>query len=224
MGVDIVAIVNHMYSTEDILTLPEQINSWLDVHQYHTNRINNRNREDINAKWDAGMFEVTADLIEKEWQTWESNGRVEVYPRISCSFADFKINRHTINIRPSRMHKYGNLYDYSSRESIMILMRMLAKKVNANRIIYCPDTACSTSILEEKSNQCWKLDEIEKFGISTFGKIPSDLTKAVYNYFFIDDLKLELNDYNNELFLFNRCNEEYFLEQKFGERFIITRS
>ncbi len=223
MGIDIVAIVNHKYSTRDILTLPERINTWTDVHDFYKNRFNDK-REEISAKWDAGVFEVTADLIEKEWQAWESNGQVEASPRIYCSFANFKINRHTINIRPSRMHKYGNLYDYISREFIMNLMRMLAKEIDANRIIYCPDSSCSTSILEEKSNQCWSLDEIEKFGISNFGKIPKDLTKAVFNYFFIDDLKMELNDYNNELFLFNRCNEEYFLEQKYGERFIINRS
>lgn len=223
MGVDIVAIVRHKFSTKEILNLPEVINTWTDIHEYHKS-FNNDKNEEINAKWDAGIFEVTEDLIEKKWEAWESDGRVEAFPRIHCSFADFNINRHTINLCPSWMHKYGNLYDFFTREYVMNLIRMISNKIDSNRIIYCPDSACSTSILEEKSNQGWTLDEIEKYGILTFGKIPDDLTKSVYNYFFIDDMKLDLKDYNNEKFLFNRCNEEYFLEQKFGERFIIKRN
>ena len=106
----------------------------------------------------------------------------------------------------------------------MNLMRMIAKRIGSDRIIYCPDSTCSTSILEEKSNQGWTLDEIEDYGKSTFGSIPEDLTKAVYNYFFVDNLNIDLDDFNNEKFLFNRSNEEYFLRQKFGENFIIKRT
>jgi len=223
MGVDIVAIVRHNYSVKEIVNLPERINSWTDIHEYHK-KFNDDKREEINAIWDAGIFEVTEKLIKKEWEAWKSDGIVETFPRICCSFANFKVNRHTINICPSWMHKYGNLYDFFTREYVMNLMRMIAHKIDSNRIIYCPDSACSTSILEEKSRQGCTLEEIEEYGISTFGRIPLDLTNAVYNYFYIDDLNLNLNDYNNEKYLFNRCNEEYFLEQKFGEKFIIKRN
>jgi len=222
MGVNIVAIVRHQYSAQEIVNLPERINSWIDIHEYHK-EFNNDKSEEINAKWDAGIFEVTETLIKKEWEARESDCVPEAFPRIWCSFADFKVNRHTINICPSWMHKYGNLYDFFTREYVMNLMRMIANKIGSNRIIFCPDSGSSTYILEEKSCQGWTLEEIERYGIETFGKTPDDLTKAVYNYFFIDDLKLDLKDYNNEKFLFNRSKEEYFLKQKFEENFIIKR-
>lgn len=222
MGTDIVAIVRHRYSPQEIVNLPERINSWTEIHEYRKKFLND-NREKIDAKWEAGIFEVTEDLITKAWGAWETNDVVEAYPRIHSSFASFNINRHTINLCPSWTHKYGNLYDFFTRAYVMNLMRMIAKRIGSDRIIYCPDSTCSTSILEEKSNQGWTLDEIEDYGKSTFGSIPEDLTKAVYNYFFVDNLNIDLDDFNNEKFLFNRSNEEYFLRQKFGENFIIKR-
>lgn len=222
MGVDIVAILEHKYTAKEVFQLTETINTWEEVFQYHL-KFNADNKEDIEAKWEAGMFKVDEQLIEKEWIAWETNGKVEAYPKIYCSFADFRVNRNTINICPSWMHKYGNLYSFNTREYVLNLMRMIARKIGSTKILYCPDSACSTSIMEEFSNKGWELNDIEEYGYSEFGKIPKDLTKAIYNYFFIDDLKMNLEDYNNEKFLFNRCNEEYFLQQKFGEKMIIKR-
>jgi len=222
MGVDIVAITKHNLTVQEIFELPDRINTWNEIHEFHKSH-NNDKSDSIDAKWDAGIIEVTTEVIEKEWDAWVTNQTVQAYPKIYCSFADFKVNRHTINICPSWMHKYGNLYDFSTREYVMKLIRKIAKKLGAERVIYCADSACSTYILEEHSNMGWEFEKIEKFGLNEFGGIPKDLTKAVYNYFFIDDLKLNIDDYNNEKYIFNRSNEEYFLEQKFGERFIIKR-
>ena len=68
------------------------------------------------------------------------------------------------------------------------------------------------------------LDELIEYGILTFGPIPETLTEGVYNYFFVDDYELNLEDYPNDAYIFNRSNEEYFLEKKFGKKYIITRS
>lgn len=222
MGVDIVAIAKHDLNTKQVLELPNEINKWKEIHEYHK-KYNNDKSDEIKAHWDAGIFEVTEEVIESEWIAWETNKTVQIYPRIHSSFADFKVNRNTILICPSWMHKYGNLYDFNSREFVMNLMRQIVAKLGSDRIIYCADSACSTFILEEHANMGWKFEEIEKFGINEFGVIPKDLTKAIYNYFFIDDFKIKIDDYNNDKYIFNRSNEEYFLEQKFGEKFIIKR-
>jgi hypothetical protein len=78
-------------------------------------------------------------------------------------------------------------------------------------------------MIEEKARQGLSLEALEAFGIATFGRIPERLTEAVLNYFFIDDFQLDLTDFNPDTCLFNRINEEYFLSQKFGQKFIIHR-
>ncbi len=222
MGVDIVAIMKHELTQDEVFNLPNEINTWTDILEFHKD-FNDDKKDVINAKWDAGIIEVTKDLIEKEWIAWETNQETQTSPRIYTSFADFTINRHTINTCPMWRHKWGNLYDFETREFVILLNRKIAKKLGAKRIIYCVDSSCSTYILEELSLMGWKLEDIENYGINEFGVIPNNLTEAVYNYFFIDDLNLDLTDYNEEKYIFNRCNEEYFLEKKFGHQFIIKR-
>jgi hypothetical protein len=222
MGVDIVAIMKHELTLDEVISLPDVINTWTDIHQFHKD-FNDDKKDVIDAKWDAGNIEVTKDIIEKEWIAWENNQVTQSSLRITTSFADFKLNRFTLNTCPMWRHKWSNLYDFETREFVISLNRKIAEKLGVSRIIYCVDSACSTYILKELSLMGWKFEDIEKYGINEFGVIPTRLTEAVYNYFFIDDLSIDLNDYNEEKYIFNRCNEEYFLEKKFGQQFVIKR-
>lgn len=222
MAVDIVAIIKHDLSLQEIVELPSTINTWMDIFQFHKD-FNEDRSENIDAVWNEGFQEVTAELIEKEWMARETNQITQLSFILYSAFAYFKINRQTINICPMGRHKWGNLYEKHTREFVMLLIRKIAEKFGSNRVIYCVDSACSTYILEALSKMGWSFEMIEEYGLNEFGTIPKDLTSAVYNYFLIDDFNIDLNQYNGDKYLFNRSTEEYFLEQKFGEKFIIKR-
>ncbi len=220
MGMDIVAIMRHSMSVEELCVLPDKINTWTDVFK-HYSKYNENPKKQIDAKWD--YVNPTPEMLIAQFEGYEKHLSNFSTFSISSSFGDFKINRNTIIACPWSQHKYGNLYDYESRRYVIIFMRLIAKELSSEKIIYCPDSSCSTEILYDKAYDGMSIDEIEKFGLNLFGKIPETLTEAIYNYFFIDDLNLILEDYPKDSYLFNRNNEEYFLKAKFGKQFIIHR-
>lgn len=220
MGMDIVAIMEHNLSVDEVFDYPNQVNQWEDVFEMYKKNTSNPH-EKANAVWDDRNPSVTKELILNEWKQYEDKSLPQISCKIVANNLDLKFNKKTVIVCPSPHHKYGNLYNFDTRQYVIEYLRLIGQKFNTPKIIYCVDSACSTAILEEKSYYGYSLLEIEKFGLQQFGKIPSTLTEAVYNYFFIDDFQLSHEDYPNDKFLFNRCNEEYFLEKKFGKHYII---
>jgi hypothetical protein len=223
MGIDICAIMKHNLSAEQILALPEVMRSWNKVVDHYKDH-NEWPLSIETPQWDYhGDNTIKASDIEKEWEAWETHSNVPRMCKLSAGYADFKFNRNTLIACPWPQHKYGNLDTNFTRTYILELFRLIGAEFQTNKIIYCPDSACYTSMIEEKARQGLSLEALEAFGIATFGRIPERLTEAVLNYFFIDDFQLDLTDFNPDTCLFNRINEEYFLSQKFGQKFIIHR-
>ena len=225
MGVTLFAIMKHNLSAEQILDMPERMKSWDKVLAYNQYYHDNEAPLIFRApRWDYDeVLPIQAQDIEKEWEARKTHTNVPRFCDLNAGYADFKFNRKTVMVSPFPHHKYGNLFHYDTRNYILGLMRLIGHEFNTDKILYCPDSACSTAVLEEKAREGWSLEELEAYGRATFGRIPEKLTEAAYNFFFIDDYTLDLEEYNGDRFLFNRANEEYFLELKFGQGFIIFR-
>lgn len=217
-----VVIMEHSLTIDEIVNLPETIKTWKEIHENYAK--NNKNPKlEILAKWNKDDPKELKTSIQLEWDQWEKNIDVTEYCRLDTTMFELKINRKTIHVSPWPHHKYGNLYYFPTRNYLIEHIRMIGRKFKSSKIIYCADSACSTAMIEEKSLMGSSLNELIEFGINTFGLIPDTLTKGVYNYFFVDDYELDLEDYPNDAYIFNRSNEEYFLEKKFGEHYIIKR-
>lgn len=222
MGMDLIVIMEHSLDMDEIVQLPETILTWSDIHQKYA--LYNKNPTiEIGAKWNCEDISKLKQLLQQEWEQWEQEQDITLFCTINTTMFELTINRRTVQLCLWAHHKYSNLYDFSTRKYIIELMRLIGKKFDSPSILYCPDDYCSTAILKEKSSMGLSLEETIEYGIQTFGPIPKTLTKAIYNHFFVDNYMLDLEDYPKDTNLFNRSNEEYFLEQKFGERYIIKR-
>lgn len=219
---DIVAIMKHEMDVEEILSMPEKINTWHELNSYFLQH-NPSESSEISAHWDCGPRPMTKERLIIEWDAWHGGSQVWGVNTINCNFGTFQIHRHTITFCPWPQHKYANLYYEDKRLYVLIFIRKIAKLIGSEKILYCTDSACSTALIKEKACLGLSFEEVMLYGLDFFGDVPKSLPEAVYNYFFIDDFTLDIGESNTDKEVFNRNTEEFSLEKRFGGSFYIHR-
>jgi hypothetical protein len=222
MGMDIVAIMKHEMGVEEILSLPERINTWHDLNSYFLQQ-NPDERKEINALWECGTKTMTKERLKIEWDSWHGGSPGWGVNAINSNFGTFQMHEHTIAFRPWPQHKYANLYYEDKRLYVLSFIRKIAALIGSEKILYCTDSACSTALIKEKASQGFSFEEVMLYGLNFFGDVPKSLPEAVYNHFFIDDFTFDLEEPNSDKQIFNRITEEHSLEERFGGRFYIHR-
>lgn len=220
MGVDILGIVRHKMTAKEILSLPERIDSWSEMKEL---KKDNKHMLNKTAKWDC-KNEMTEEALLLLWKCLETN---EPQPKdlygfdysIECFIGWINVFRNTLVINHFPEHKYGNIDLPETANRIIKINRKIAREMGSEEIIYCPDSAYPTSIIEECAMEGKSLDEIKKLGIAKFGQPPKGINEGRKYMFFIDNLNEEIgeiterNEYE-EYWKYNRETGRYELKKE----------
>jgi len=218
MGMDLVALIRHNFNEEEALKLPQMIDEWTEVKELFFKKHPEYESKPIfkeKSKWESGIFEMTPKLLGTIWKGLEDDEpKIPLCNDIDTFFADISVYKNSINISPNPEHKYGNLTNPKSLDYLINLMRLIAKRLNQFKIIYCADSYVSTSILAEKAMQGATIQEIIEYGNNKFGIPPIEINEAIGNYYFIDKFDYNPKDFDPDKKVFDRCDFEYNKEQK----------
>lgn len=199
MGVDISVIIAHNLSIDEVLDLPSKINSWLDVRQFadefhhKIGRIHVDPNDAECAFWDVEVDEMNPEIIAHVWDYWASTEDDTNFPEvmvlnITTAFGWLKVNRKTVCICPYE-HKFANLLVEEMREYLFEIMRLIARHLDSNSILYAPDSAFPQEYLEEMSFMGYSLEEIIAEGNRRFGKPNKVFDPENHGYYFIDEIE-----------------------------------
>lgn len=218
MGMDMVALIGHDLNKEAAINLPQMIDQWSEVKDLYF-KIHPSAKENLvfhrPSTWELQTSEMTPEMLERIWKgNAVDDLNTPMWNNIDTYFADIGVFKNAINVSPNPEHKYGNLRNPIALNYIISLMRLIAKRLNSEKIIYCVDSYVSTSILWEKANQGLTIDEIIAFGNEKFGVPPKEINEAIGNHYFVDEFDLTPEDFDLEKKVFNRCDHEYWEAKK----------
>ena len=212
MGMDLVAIIEHNKTPKELLRIPQTLanaNSVIDLF------LNQHPHDTISqTKW-RGPYKMTAENLIKIWEMEENDQEPHEIDGfnydtdITSFFGSIRVNKHTINISPFPEHKYRNLSNPRSSKYVFTLYRQIAILFNTKKIIYCVDSYCESSILEEKSREGWKIEKIIELGNKLFGKPPKEINEAIANLYFIDEFDILLEQLDPQKRVWSRYEYEY---------------
>jgi hypothetical protein len=218
MGMDLVALIRHDFNKEEAYRLPQMIDEWGEVKELFLKRHPEYETKSFfkeKSKWNSGIFEMTPNLLERIWNGLEiDDPENPLCNDIDTFFADISVYKNTISISPNPEHKYGNLTIPKSLDYLIDLIRLIAKRLNQFKIVYCADSYVSTSILWERAMQGATIEEIIEYGNDKFGVPPFEINEAIGNYYFFDKFDLNPSDFDPYKKVFDRCEFEYYEGQK----------
>ena len=191
---DILGIVRHEMNAEELLTLPQMIDSWNDVKELK----NDKNQSNIKASWDCKSPPTEKALIEI-WNCDEKNiGRhrhLDEYNNwIDCFIGDIHIYRKTLIISHFPEHKYGNIQHPEIAKKIIGVNRKVAQYLGGEEIIYFADSYYPTAIIQEYVTEGKSFTEIKNLAINEFGNPPKGIEKGRKYMFFIDNINEEIGE------------------------------
>lgn len=189
MGVDLVGIIGHTLSKQEIVDLPEKINTWHDVSDFFSTY--SANPQKSPSKWDGIINEEQIELIWRYFEAEEVDKelltKMENFDsQIDCDFGSLSIYRQTVLISHWN-HKYHNLGNPETARNILTLNRMIASHFNQSEIIYCADSGYPTQSIEHMARSGLKIEDLKRFGMNRFGISPKDISEGRKYMFFIDD-------------------------------------
>ncbi len=199
MGVDIFGVFNHNLSIEEAVNLPKQIDSWEDIKKLKL-ELKSVHNIDHNfsktANWIA-QNEINSSSLSTLWDAIESGTAfgakiAGIDNIIECFLGWIRIYRHSICIVNWPEHKYANIFDPETAMKIFTINRAIAKKFNASKILYYPDSAIPTAWLGDYIEEGKTVDEVIRIGIELFGIPPSNLDDGRSYMFFIDNINNEI--------------------------------
>lgn len=208
MATDIIALTGHRLTPSEIVSLPQQIDTWTELKELWLADMENKlkfrsSKEDIQASsqqpshWD---IEVNEDVL---LEFWESNEglRPGSMMYLDCYLETFfgwlRIYRNTVQIVLLPEQKYTNFFYFTHAQFILRFNRALAKRFGQEKIIYTADNGFGFQILEEKAIEGEKFEEILAFGENEFGIETNDLPERIQNVFFVDDHSFEIKPYDD---------------------------
>ena len=138
---------------------------------------------------------------------------------IDCFIGSINVYRNTLVINHFPEHKYGNINIPEPAMRIIKINRMVAKEIGSDEIIYCPDSAYPTSIIEEYAIEGKSFDEIKRLGIAKFGQPPKGINEGRKYMFFIDNISDDIGEINErneyeEYWKYNREKGRYELKKE----------
>lgn len=216
MGVDLLSVINHNFKKKELLDLPRKIDTWKEIQYLVLNELpKTYSKEYVDKEYsnvkksyfnkDLAGVKIESipneDYFELVWNQWENNydGAISTIHVITY-FAFIAIKRKTIIIEQMPWHKYSNLDDKDMAKMILGINRIIAKKLNQSKIVYFPDSAYPTSILNNYANEGKTVEEIIEIGDLTFNDRPFAIKEGIQFKYFIDDLSDDLTnliDLNN---------------------------
>lgn len=218
MGVDLVGIIGHSMSKNEVLKLPGQINEWNDVKEFFASYGDSKIEK---AEWDGVIDEQQLELIWRYYETKEIDNKILnkmgcFDSIIHCNFGILSIYRQTILISHWN-HKYSNLGDPEKAKKILTLNRMIAKHFNQNEIVYTTDSGYPTQSIQDKAISGLGFEDLKRFGINEFGTPPKDINEGRKYMYFIDDFSKDLDkltpwDGENPYWYFDTEIHEYKLK------------
>lgn len=198
MGMDLIAIIEHKKSVEELVSIAEVLNTASDFRKIF--RDTYPNSELRTADWNGPKL-MTIENLEKIWLTEESGkDRIEeleglnYYAEMDIPYAELTFHRHTIEISPHGLHKYGNFRTPKWAAFILNMNRGIAKLFDSSQIVYCVDSYEPQSIIWEYCLEGHKLEKIIELGNEKFGIPPQEINAAVKNLYFIDDFNLKISE------------------------------
>lgn len=210
MGVDLICVINHNFNKKELLELPSRIDNWSEIRNLLLNELpktyskkyideNYSNLTKSYFKKDLSEvkteFKLDENYLELVWSQWENNFEVALFAlKIITYFAFIVVNRKTIIIEQMPWHKYSNLDDKDMAKMILELNRIIAKKLNQNKMVYFPDSAYPTSILNNFAYEGKTVEEIIEIGDSTFSYRPIEIEEGIQFKYFVDDLSDDLSN------------------------------
>jgi hypothetical protein len=198
MGMDLIAIIEHKKVAEEIISIAEVIDTAKAFRKVFSETYPNSKLRD--AEWNGPKL-MTSENLEKIWVT-EENGKDRIaeleglnfYAEMDIPYAELTFHRHTIEISPHGLHKYGNFRTPKWAGFILNMNREIAKLFGSSKIVYCVDSYEPQSILWEYCVEGQKLGKIIELGNSKFGEPPKEIDAAVKNLYFIDEFNLKINE------------------------------
>ncbi len=164
MGMDLIAIIEHKKSADEILISMETINSSKDFLTLFQKEYPDSNLRKSNWK---GPYFMTKENLEKIWYVEESNRNREdelqgmnYYAKMDIPDAQLTFHRNTISISPHGLHKYGNFQYPKTASFIISINRVIARIFESSKIVYCVDSYEPQSILYDYCLEGKHLEEI----------------------------------------------------------------
>lgn len=195
MGTDIYGIIKHNLTAKQAISLPAEIETWQEIKEL---KKDDKYMLSKQAKYD-GREVLDEKYIVELWNCFEKE---EPMPQnlygysniIDCFLGWIKVYRNTVVITQFPHHKYGNMHYPSVAKKIIEINRIIAKKLKSNEIVYCPDSAFPTSIIEEYAREGKTIEEIKTFAIERFGEPPKGIDEGRKYMFFIDNINEEIGE------------------------------
>ena len=221
MGVDLLCIFEHKLSKKDLVNLPSIIDSWSSIRKERKSHYSNfpdslKKQTKIDAFWDADI-EITEKILEEIFESWKTNNSTYQHSlknRIDCFLGFVKVYENSIIVEYSPEHKYANLHDKDISSQILKLNRLIANKLNSDKILYCPDSSFPTAQIYYKIQEGMTVDDAIEFGENKFQKPPEQINEGMKFMFFIDDLKKNIDsledwDWSDLIWQYNETTNQY---------------
>ena len=230
MGVDILGIVKHNLNAKQAVELPKIIDTWQDVknakksetYQFKDslNRILQKK-----ARWYCDK-EMTIEALERIWKAYKTrdsnSDAFQGYDdQIDCFFGQLRICEKVVIISHSPEHKFGNINISETATRIIKSNRLIAKHLDANEILYCPDSAYPTSLIEEYAFEGDEYEKIKAKSIAKFGQPPKGINEGRKYMFFFDNINEELEKITERegwegYWKYNEQKGEYEFDKTYG--------
>ena len=225
MGVDLGAIIQHNLTKQEILKMPQEIDSWQNIREFKKSSLNDLeyNSEhymkyvNSKSKW-SEEGNPTAEILETIWNYKESEKSLcSINPfqnQIDTFFGEIIFYRNLALICQSPEHKYGNLLYPKIAHNIISINRKIAEKFNASKLVYCPDSGFPTELVWHESGKYHEIEDLIRERKSRFFEPPKILSEAIKYYYFVDDfsdneLKFQKWTWQDSPWVYNEEKHKY---------------
>jgi hypothetical protein len=222
MGMDIWGIVSHRLTAKDAISLPETIDSWVEIQSLKSAQSSIASSSNLQARQKAewrNVDPINEFSLSAIWQILDgSTPNTEKHyscdTSIECFIGTIKVYKNTIAIIHSPEHKYGNIRHPETAIRMIKINRKIAEQFGSKEVLYCPDGYYPTEILSEYAMTGKSLKEIFELGIQKFGEPPNGIEEGRKNMFFIDKIDEEIGeisewDDDSDYWKYNEQTREY---------------
>jgi len=213
MGVDLIGVVNHKLNKSELIKLPSIMDTWNEINliiltelrKTYTEKYVNEKYLNIESAYyniDMGGVKTKSNpdenYFELVWNQWVENENAELLSiQIVTYFAFIKIRRQTIIIEQMPWHKYSNLDDKDMAKMILEINRVIANKLEQNKIVYFADSSYPTSMLYNHALEGKTVEQIIQIGDTNFTNRPKEINEGIKFKYFIDEMKDDLSNLKN---------------------------
>ena len=189
MGMDFKMVIGHKMTRDEIIEFPKS-NIWFEVEHFFKEKMD-YSPEDKYVKW---TLEPSQKKLESYWQAWIDDTLQETI-EIDTYFGKIRVYEKTMILSFYTVWwSYGFFEQSKNTKNIIEMGRLFAKYLNTNKVLYIPDGYIKTAIIEDFVTDGLSIEDVIRNGIQKFGVPPKGLSKGRKNYFFVDDIELDVGE------------------------------